>query len=116
MTNDDLQELFRRVDVDGGGEIDANEFVQWLFRPPGSQRKRVMAHQSSAATEKTSAVTRLKRRFKEASASMTEDIGWDLVFDKYLLLLNDVISLIYQHLHCCVTVADQQMNSLVQVR
>jgi hypothetical protein len=28
-------------------------------------------------------VNRLKRKFKGASASMCEDIGWDLVFQKY---------------------------------
>jgi Ca2+-binding EF-hand superfamily protein len=90
MTDDELEALFRQVDVDGGGEVDAKEFVQWLFHAEeeqkarvSSRKKRIKAHRATAATEKASAVTRLKRRFKEASSSMTEDIGWDLVFEKY---------------------------------
>ena len=102
MTDDELLALFRQVDVDGGGEVDANEFVQWLFHdmapaPPvqereggsrvqknskASRRKRERAQR--VATAKAAAATeRLKRKFKEASSSMTEELGWDLIFELY---------------------------------
>ena len=30
ITDAELESLFKQVDVDGGGEVDAEEFVQWL--------------------------------------------------------------------------------------
>lgn len=62
--------------------------MTWLFveehdTTEGGKRKRAKVLCKTAKKEKASAVTRLKRKFKSAASSMCEDIGWDLVFEKY---------------------------------
>ena len=63
MEDDELKRLFAEVDVDGGGEVDAKEFVAWLFaeeaeaKTKDAKRKRVKVRRSTAQTEKASAVT-----------------------------------------------------------
>ena len=73
ITDAELESLFKQVDVDGGGEVDAEEFVQWLFEEPAKKER----------SKRAAAIARLKTKFKEASASACEDIGWDLVFEKF---------------------------------
>ena len=47
LTDKELSKLFKAVDVDGGGTVDASEFLKWLFdkqngaakSPKGSKKK-----------------------------------------------------------------------------
>ena len=50
--------------------MDADEFSDWLFKPPIVQWLEPP-------------VVRLKQQFKDASAAACEGIGWELLFDKF---------------------------------
>ena len=97
ITDTELESLFKQVDVDGGGEVDAEECAP---NPPSRQHKLALTKRclgdcrfvawlfeevpkSKTRSKRAAAIARLKQKFKEASASACEDIGWDLVFEKY---------------------------------
>jgi Ca2+-binding EF-hand superfamily protein len=71
LSNEEVSQLFAAVDTDGGGQIDITEFMDWLFG----------ASLTAGRSEKS--ITRVKTRFRQASAAICEEIGWKCIFDKY---------------------------------
>jgi Ca2+-binding EF-hand superfamily protein len=69
----ELLKLFKAVDVDGGGTVDAQEFLRWLFPSEANNPK---ARSPKGKKEGARSVAQVKRRFKVASAGMCEEIGW----------------------------------------
>jgi Ca2+-binding EF-hand superfamily protein len=86
ISAEEVEELFKAVDADGSGEIDSSEFVTWLF-PPALARtpkgKKGGKKKSTAALVRTQSEAALKDRFRDASARMSQTVGWELIFKKY---------------------------------
>jgi Ca2+-binding EF-hand superfamily protein len=84
LSQRELAQLFRAVDADGSGAVDATEFAGWLFdrrrRPP---RAAAAAPRPATNAAYAEYMAEVRRRFRQASAAMSEDLGWGALFRRY---------------------------------
>jgi Ca2+-binding EF-hand superfamily protein len=81
---EELRALFGAVDSDGSGEVDAGEFVGWLFAPPAQQRAFGETSRERAAFRASVRQQQaLRQRFREAAAPRCGELGWDAMFREF---------------------------------
>ena len=67
LSDGDLQQMFRSIDVDGSGEVDATEFANWLLHDkPDDIQWRPM-----------------KRKFEDSCGAAVQKVGWSKLFARY---------------------------------
>jgi Ca2+-binding EF-hand superfamily protein len=84
LSDRDLKSLFRAVDADGSGEVNAHELGAWLFPAQAKGGDARMAQGSVAGSNKEGRKLKaVRKKFRAASGSMSQVLGWELIFSKY---------------------------------
>lgn len=84
----DQTRLFKAVDTDKSGEIEAEEFNEWLWAKSKNQRGRKKKKKMTKAKTQSGELKgylnleEMKERFKEATATISEAMGWRHMFEK----------------------------------
>ena len=83
LSDAELVVLFDAVDADGSGEIDSGELCSWLF-----PKKEELERQKTTKLERNSSLAarqeeEMRQKFRDASATMSEAVGWEMIFAKY---------------------------------
>lgn len=77
--DDEIREMFRSVDVDGGGEIDGKEFADWLGMIRDLDKK-VKAGRA-VVDRPMQASIRAVRKLQEKTSTRVADLGWRKLFE-----------------------------------
>ena len=78
VSGGDLASLFSAVDSDKSGEINASEFIEWVWSSKGVQGR---------AKGYTKKLRKIKACFLAASSEIAEGVGWGEIFRKCVLPL-----------------------------
>ena len=77
----DLKRTFHAVDADGGGEIDGDEFAEWLIDL--EKQVEVAKEQQRELDEKTMALMSCMNTIRDASAECVSILGWEKLFERF---------------------------------
>ena len=67
LSEEDLEKMFRAVDANGSGDVDAAEFSEWLLHD----------------TKEDLRWRPMKRRFQDAAGAAIGKLGWVELFKRY---------------------------------